>query len=110
MNQIRLLLSTSLLVIWATAAAQSPTLAGVYTETQAANGKKSYDQYCADCHHMSLKGSGHGPELAGPNFLSQWGARSTANFISYNRNLMPPEAAGSRHCRRPPPPPLDRNP
>jgi alcohol dehydrogenase (cytochrome c) len=68
---------------------------GVYTSEQAANGKKSYDQYCADCHHMSLKGSGHGPELAGPNFLNQWGSRSTANFIRYNREFMPPEAAGS---------------
>jgi alcohol dehydrogenase (cytochrome c) len=68
---------------------------GAYTQAQAANGKKSYDKYCADCHHMSLKGSGHGPELAGPNFLAQWGAQSTAKFISYNREYMPPEAAGS---------------
>lgn len=68
---------------------------GVYTMSQAAEGKKSYDQHCADCHHMSLKGSGHGPELAGPNFLAQWGERSTANFISYNREFMPPQAAGS---------------
>jgi alcohol dehydrogenase (cytochrome c) len=91
----RWFLFTGLTIIWATTSAQSPTTASVYTETQAANGKKSYDQYCADCHHMSLKGTGHGPELAGPNFLVKWGARSTAKFISYNREFMPPEAAGS---------------
>ncbi len=95
MNLIRLLMSIGLLVIWLTATAQAPTAVGTYTEAQAANGKKDYDEYCADCHHMSLKGSGHGPELAGPNFLNQWGTRSIANFISYNREFMPPEAAGS---------------
>jgi alcohol dehydrogenase (cytochrome c) len=95
MNLNRQSLFTCLVLIWATASAQSPAKGGTYTEAQAANGKKSYDQYCADCHHMSLKGSGHGPELAGPNFLNQWGARSTANFIRYNREFMPPEAAGS---------------
>ncbi|MFB3078851.1 MAG: c-type cytochrome, partial [Lysobacterales bacterium] len=91
----RLLLFTGLALIWVTTSAQSPITAGVYTEAQAANGKKSYDRYCADCHHMSLKGSGHGPELAGPNFLAKWGARSTAKFISYSAKLMPPEAPGS---------------
>ena len=68
---------------------------GVYTAEQAADGKTNYDRYCADCHHMSLKGPGHGPELAGPNFLAEWGARSMAEFISYNRKFMPPEAPGS---------------
>ena len=68
---------------------------GIYTEAQAADGQASYDRYCADCHHMSLKGSGHGPELAGPNFLTQWGGQSVGNFISYNRETMPPQAAGS---------------
>ncbi len=68
---------------------------GAYTMAQAADGKNNYDRYCADCHHMSLKGSGHGPELAGPNFLAKWGPQSTAKLISYSREFMPPEAAGS---------------
>jgi mono/diheme cytochrome c family protein len=99
MTRNRLLLFTGLALIWATTSAQSPTPAGVYTEAQAANGKKSYDRYCADCHHMSLKGSGHGPELAGPNFLAQWGAR-------YERVVEPRAARhvperGSDHGRWP---------
>jgi len=77
------------------ACTQSAFPAGAYTEEQAANGKQIYDQYCAECHHMSLKGSGHGPELVGPNFEAQWGAQSLADFISYNREYMPPQAAGS---------------
>ena len=88
MKRIRLLISSGLFVISATATALSPSMAGTYTETQAASGEKSYNRYCADCHHMSLKGSGHGPELAGPNFMTQWGAWPTAKFISYNREFM----------------------
>jgi cytochrome c2 len=69
---------------------------GVYTTEQAEGGKKSYDRHCAECHHMHLKGSGHGPELAGPNFLAQWGARSTADFISFNRSE---ERRVGKECR-----------
>ena len=95
MNCNRLLLFTGLALIWATTSAQSPTTPGAYTEAQAANGKKNYDRYCADCHHMSLKGTGHGPELAGPNFLAKWSARPTSELILYNSELMPPQAPGS---------------
>ncbi len=86
-----------LLLVLSGLVAVSPAQAGsaIYTEGQATDGKTSYDHYCADCHHMSLKGSGHGPELAGPNFLTQWGGQSVGNFISYNRESMPPQAAGS---------------
>ena len=44
---------------------------------------------------MSLKGTGHGPELAGPNFLAKWGAQPLSKLISYNFELMPPQAPGS---------------
>ena len=77
--------------------AMNPVLAGdgVYTAEQAGNGKKAYDEYCAECHHMSLKGTGHGTQLVGPNFLARWGGQSMADFISYNRETMPPQAIGT---------------
>ena len=31
-----------------------------------ADGKSQYGRYCGECHGLTLKGSGHGPELAGP--------------------------------------------
>jgi alcohol dehydrogenase (cytochrome c) len=68
---------------------------GTFTPDQAAKGKASYDRLCAECHHMSLKGTGHGPELAGPNFLAKWGSRKTVDLVSYNRKFMPPQASGS---------------
>jgi alcohol dehydrogenase (cytochrome c) len=84
-----------LVMIWGTACAQSATTSGAYSDAQAEQGERHYEKYCAECHHMSLKGSGHGPELAGPNFLARWGGRSTADFIAYNHEFMPPQAPGS---------------
>jgi len=95
MNLNKLFMVTGLVLIWATASAQLSANAGAYTEAQAANGKQSYDRYCAECHHMSLKGTGHGPELAGPNFLAKWRARPLSELISYNFELMPPQSPGS---------------
>lgn len=67
LNQLRFVITLVLLGI--VASAQSEGANGTFTEAQATKGKKSYNQYCADCHHMTLKGSGHGPELTGPNFI-----------------------------------------
>lgn len=44
---------------------------------------------------MRLKGSGHGPELAGPNFMARWGNRSIAELEQVTRRTMPPSAPGS---------------
>jgi len=68
---------------------------GVFTEAQAASGKGAYAQYCAECHHLTLHGTGHGSELAGPNFIAKWGRRTSADLVSYTSNLMPAGAPGS---------------
>ncbi len=62
----------------------------VFTEQQAELGKALYDRQCAECHHMSLRGSGHGSELAGPNFRLRWEQSSVADLLSYTRQRMPP--------------------
>ena len=36
---------------------QAAGLAGIYTEQQAAQGKLGYDQHCAQCHHLTLRGT-----------------------------------------------------
>lgn len=66
-----------------------------FTEAQAASGQDSYNRLCTDCHHMTLKGTGHGPELAGPNFMAKWGGRTVAELVALTGKTMPPEAAGS---------------
>jgi alcohol dehydrogenase (cytochrome c) len=74
---------------------QPPALEGVYTEAQAASGKESFERYCAECHHLTLKGTGHGPEIAGPNFLAKWGERTIADLYTEISTRMPAAAPHS---------------
>ena len=77
------------------ASAQSPAREGVYTERQAIEGKRLYDVGCGECHHLTLRGTGHGPELAGPNFLAKWGERTVADVVRQTGATMPPTAPHS---------------
>jgi alcohol dehydrogenase (cytochrome c) len=63
--------------------AQAPAPVGVYTEAQAARGKQTYDRYCAQCHHLTLRGSGHGSALEGKPFLQRWGTRTLGELSTY---------------------------
>src|SRR4051812_37182538 len=63
--------------------------AGPYTEAQAASGRAIYQTNCASCHSPDLSGR-EGPQLAGANFLAQWGARTTAELIGFMQLTMPP--------------------
>ncbi|NIV20606.1 MAG: hypothetical protein GWN54_08365, partial [Gammaproteobacteria bacterium] len=58
-------------------------------------GRAAYERYCADCHHMELHGTGHGPELTGPGFLSRWENHSTTELLDYISMLMPAGTPGS---------------
>lgn len=58
--------------------------------SQAEAGKGHYKQYCADCHRLNLRGTGHGPELVGAAFMEKWGTRSSAELYHRIRNSMPP--------------------
>ncbi len=70
--------------------AQGPS----YTESQARAGRVAYERYCADCHRTDLSGSQAGPELAGPGFMSGWGARPVGELLELTRATMPPAGAG----------------
>jgi len=95
MSWNQLLLGASLTMLGVIACAQSPTTDRSYTEAQAANGKRIYDQNCSACHLMNLRGSAHGPELAGPNFMAAWGTRTIADLFAYNSTRMPPGSSDS---------------
>lgn len=66
-----------------------------YTADQASRGKAAYAQHCAECHHLTLRGTGHGSELTGPSFIARWGSRSIADLLGYTANLMPAGAPNS---------------
>jgi alcohol dehydrogenase (cytochrome c) len=72
--------------------AQSP--AGPYTAEQAQTGRAAYQINCASCHAPDLSGR-EGPQLAGSNFMSQWGDKTAADLIGFMRATMPPGAGGS---------------
>jgi alcohol dehydrogenase (cytochrome c) len=66
--------------------------AGPYTQDQAAAGRTVYQVNCASCHADNLSGR-EGPQLAGANFLAQWGDRTAGELIRYIQSTMPPGAA-----------------
>ncbi len=87
------------LLLWLTCSgAHAAELMGTYTEKQAAEGKRGYEQFCAECHHLTLRGTGHGPELAGPNFVAKWGGQTIESLNTLSAAQMP---AGAPHSLQP---------
>ena len=66
--------------------------AGPYTQDQAAAGRTIYQTNCVSCHSGDLSGQ-EGPQLAGANFLAQWGDRTAGELISFMQSTMPPGGA-----------------
>jgi alcohol dehydrogenase (cytochrome c) len=80
---VRPLVFAVLLGVSSPCVAQTPTQPPVYTQAQAARGKQTFDRYCAQCHHLTLRGTGHGPALEGKPFLQRWGMRSVGELSQY---------------------------
>ncbi len=95
--KIRILLAVAAAVaamvggVWVSFAQQTPD--GPYTQGQATAGRSIYQANCASCHGNDLTG-GQGPQLAGANFLAQWGDRTAGDLISFMQLTMPPGGAG----------------
>ena len=68
---------------------------GVYTQQQASRGQEAYVAHCAECHHATLRGTGHGLPLTGPAFTARWEHRSIAELFETTSMLMPAGAPGS---------------
>ncbi len=59
--------------------------AGIYTDAQAAQGRKFYPAACADCHGYELEGDpGQGfPALAAPSFMVEWDGQTMADLVRH---------------------------
>jgi alcohol dehydrogenase (cytochrome c) len=68
--------------------------AGPYTAEQALAGRTAYQANCASCHAPDLSGR-EGPELAGANFMTQWGDKTAGELVGFTRATMPPGSGGS---------------
>jgi mono/diheme cytochrome c family protein len=65
----------------------------VYTDAQAARGRKLYREECAMCHGDALEGK-LAPPLAGTAFIAVWGARPLSELAGKIRNTMPAQDPG----------------
>lgn len=69
---------------------------GVYTQAQAASGRKIYDEKCASCHLETLKGGrNESPALKGDEFLSHWTGKPLRELYSRIISTMPLADPGS---------------
>ena len=78
--------------------ASSPPAADVVTvfsASQADAGKVAFGKACASCHMPDLSGNADAPPLAGPNFMSVWGKRTTKDLFDYVSATMPPGGAST---------------
>ena len=69
---------------------QTPARPAVYTAAQATAGQASYQANCASCHQPALGGQNEAPPLAGANFMTTWGKRTTKDLLDYMAATMPP--------------------
>jgi alcohol dehydrogenase (cytochrome c) len=76
-------------------AGQQPAAARIYTAEQANGGRTAYQATCASCHQPDLGGANDAPQLAGGNFVSAWGNRTTRDLFDFIRRAMPPDSPGS---------------
>jgi cytochrome c len=68
---------------------------GVYSEAQAARGKKLYIDACAVCHQEGLQGADLAPPLKGDDFVLRWDGQSIYDVVNTIRTTMPADAPGS---------------
>jgi mono/diheme cytochrome c family protein len=69
---------------------------GVYTEAQAASGKKTYNEKCSSCHLESLEGGvNESPALKGSEFISHWNGKPLRALYSRIISTMPVSDPGS---------------
>jgi quinoprotein glucose dehydrogenase len=68
---------------------------GVYTSTQAARGKVTFEGTCARCHNTELNGSDRGPALKGRTFLSNWEDETLETLFIKIRDSMPPTGSNA---------------
>jgi quinoprotein glucose dehydrogenase len=68
---------------------------GVYTETQAARGKATYEARCASCHGLGLEGADLAPSLTGGRFMNAWKDQTVGAVVTRTRTTMPLGNPGS---------------
>src|SRR5579863_9307656 len=75
---------------------QQPALsAGPFTAAQANAGRGAYQTSCATCHGANLEGQNDAVQLAGLQFMGDWGQRTAGDLVSFISAAMPPGQGNS---------------
>jgi mono/diheme cytochrome c family protein len=74
------------------AQAARTVLDGVYSDEQAARGKKLYVASCASCHQEGLTGADLAPALKGDDFILKWAGLSMQDLFTKIATTMPADA------------------
>ena len=67
---------------------------GVFPQDLVDSGESQYDEFCSDCHSLSLRGTAHGSSLIGKQFIEKWGKNGFQNLLNYTKKSMPPGQQG----------------
>lgn len=67
---------------------------GVFTAAQAERGHQLFSANCAGCHGANLAGDEMAPQLAGPNFLSNWNGENVGDLVERIHTTMPADDPG----------------
>ena len=68
--------------------------AGVFTAAQAERGHQLFTDNCAKCHGATLAGDEMAPQLAGPDFLSNWNGENVGDLVERIHTTMPADDPG----------------
>jgi len=79
---------------WAAAQVGKSVWDGVYSDDQAARGKKVYVESCASCHQEGLQGADLAPPLKGADFVLKWSGFSVQDIFTTVANTMPADSPG----------------
>src|SRR5579863_655718 len=75
---------------------QQPALsAGPFTAAQANAGRTAYQTSCAACHGADLQGQNDAVQLAGLQFMGDWGTRTAGDLVAFIQAAMPPGQGGT---------------
>src|ERR1700722_1090450 len=85
-------MKSRMIIAIVTAACGMAFLLAQDSQGQAAAGRAIYQTNCAACHAPDLSGR-EGPQLAGSNFMTQWGDRTVGALINLMQSTMPPGGA-----------------
>ena len=67
---------------------------GIFTAAQADRGKQLFMDNCAKCHGANLAGDEAAPQLAGPDFLSNWNGENVGDLVDRIHTTMPADNPG----------------